>query len=213
MLLGEIVFWASVALIAYAYVGYPLALGVISLARTRRVEKADISPSVTFIITAHNEEKRIADKLENTLKLAYPHSKLEILVASDCSTDRTDEIVKSYGDRGIQLVRASVRKGKEAAQSLAVAVAKGEILVFSDVATILPERAMSNIVKNFHDRTVGCVSSVDRFVDQHGRASGEGGYVKYEMYLRALETRVNSLVGLSGSFFAARREVCQDWRE
>jgi len=81
-------------------------------------------------------------------------------------------------------------------------------LVFSDVATILPEQAVLMIVKNFHDATVGCVSSVDRFVDQGGRVSGEGAYVRYEMFLRSLETRVNSLVGLSGSFFAARKEVC-----
>ena len=209
MALVEIVFLVSLALILYAYAGYPMALGVLSLLRTRRVEKADASPSVTFIVTAYNEERRIAEKLENTLKLVYPRSKLEILVASDCSSDMTDEIVKSYGDRGVQLVRASVRKGKEAAQKLAVEVAKGEILVFSDVATILTEQAVSNIVKNFHDPTVGCVSSVDRFVDQDGRVSGEGAYVRYEMFLRSLETRVNSLVGLSGSFFAARREVCK----
>jgi glycosyltransferase involved in cell wall biosynthesis len=214
MLLVEIVFWLSVALIIYAYAGYPLALAVVSLLRTRRVDKADVSPSVTFTITAYNEEKRIADKLENTLKLMYPASKLEILVASDCSSDKTDEIVRSYGDRGVRLVRASVRKGKEAAQKLAVEVAKGEILVFSDVATILPEHAVSSIVKNFHDPTVGCVSSVDRFVDQNGRASGEGIYVRYEMFLRSLETRVNSLVGLSGSFFAARSVVCkQAWSD
>jgi glycosyltransferase involved in cell wall biosynthesis len=214
MLLVEIVFWLSVALIIYAYAGYPLALAVVSLLRTRRVDKADVSPSVTFTITAYNEEKRIADKLENTLKLVYPASKLEILVASDCSSDKTDEIVRSYGDRGVRLVRASVRKGKEAAQKLAVEVAKGEILVFSDVATILPEHAVSSIVKNFHDPTVGCVSSVDRFVDQNGRASGEGIYVRYEMFLRSLETRVNSLVGLSGSFFAARSVVCkQAWSD
>jgi cellulose synthase/poly-beta-1,6-N-acetylglucosamine synthase-like glycosyltransferase len=167
-------------------VGYPLALGVVSLLRTRRVEKADVSPSVTFIITAYNEEKRIAEKLENTLKLVYPRSKLEILVASDCSSDKTDEIVKSYGERGIQLVRASVRKGKEAAQKLAVEVANGEIFVFSDVATILTENAVSNIVKNFHDPTVGCVSSVDCFLDQDGRVSGEGAYVRYEMFLRSV---------------------------
>ena len=214
MWLGEIVFGVSVALIVYAYAGYPLVLGVVSLLRTRRVEKADVSPSVTYIITAYNEEKRIAEKLENTLKLAYPHSNLEILVASDCSSDKTDEIVQSYGGRGVQLVRASVRKGKEAAQKLAVEVAKGEILVFSDVATILTEYAVSNIVKNFHDPTVGCVSSVDRFVDQDGRVSGEGAYVRYEMFLRSLETRVNSLVGLSGSFFAARSVVCkQAWSD
>jgi glycosyltransferase involved in cell wall biosynthesis len=152
--------------------------------------------------------------LENTLKLAYPVSQLKVVVASDCSSDKTDEIVKAYADRGVQLVRASVRKGKEAAQKLAVEEANGEIFVFSDVATILPEHAVSNIVKNFHDPTVGCVSSVDRFIDQDGGASGEGAYVRYEMFLRSLETRVNSLVGLSGSFFAARREVCKGgWSE
>jgi cellulose synthase/poly-beta-1,6-N-acetylglucosamine synthase-like glycosyltransferase len=209
MLLGEILFWASVALISYAYVGYPLALAMLSLVGARRVAKADVSPPTTFIITAYNEEKRIADKLENTLKLVYPRDKLEIIVASDCSSDKTDEIVKSYGSRGIQLVRAPVRGGKEAAQKLAVEAAKGEILVFSDVATMLPEDGVLNIVKNFHDPSVGCVSSVDRFLDQDGRVSGEGAYVRYEMFLRSLETRANSLVGLSGSFFAARREVCK----
>lgn len=214
MLLVEIMLWLSVALVVYAYAGYPLALSMASLVRTRRVDKADVSPSVTFIITAYNEEKRIAEKLDNTLKLVYPAANLEILVASDCSSDATDGIVKSYGDRGVQLVRASVRKGKEAAQKLAVEVAQGEILVFSDVATILAEQALSNIVKNFHDPTVGCVSSVDRFVDQDGRVSGEGAYVRYEMFLRSLETRVNSLVGLSGSFFAARSRVCkQAWSD
>lgn len=214
MVIIEIVFLVSVALIIYAYAGYPLALGVVSLLRTRQVEMADVSPSVTFIITAFNEEQRIAEKLENTLQLVYPRSKLEILVASDCSSDMTDEIVKSYEDKGVQLVRASVRKGKEAAQKLAVEAAKGEIFVFSDVATILPECAVSNIVKNFHDPTVGCVSSVDRFLDQDGRVSGEGAYVRYEMFLRSLETRVNSLVGLSGSFFAARSVVCnQAWSD
>src|SRR5712691_11750512 len=210
MVFLEIVFWLSVGLVAYAYLGYALLLWGLSLFRFRRVSKADITPSVTFIITAYNEQSRIAGKLENTLKLVYPRLKLEVLVASDCSSDKTDEIVEVYADRGVRLVRASVRKGKEAAQKLAVAVAKGEIFVFSDVATILPEHAVSNIVKNFNDPTVGCVSSVDRFVAQDGRVSGEGAYVRYEMFLRSLETRVNSLVGLSGSFFAARREVCKE---
>jgi hypothetical protein len=107
------------------------------------------------------------------------------------------------------LIRASARKGKEAAQKLAVESATGEILVFSDAATILPDDAILNIVRNFSDQTVGCVSSVDRFIDRDGRISGEGAYVKYEMFLRSLETRANSLVGLSGSFFAARSMVCR----
>jgi glycosyltransferase involved in cell wall biosynthesis len=214
MLVLEILYWMAIALIAYAYAGYPFALRALALLRSRPVAKADVTPHVTFIITAYNEEKRIDEKLANTLNLVYPHDRLEILVASDCSSDRTDEIVRTYEARGVRLLRAPARKGKEAAQKLAVDAAQGEILVFSDVATVLPENAVGNIVKNFHDPSVGCVSSVDRFIDRDGRPSGESAYVRYEMFLRSLETRVNSLVGLSGSFFAARCEVCRNaWSE
>ena len=187
---------------------------MLAVLRARPVVKADVTPSVTFIITAYNEEKRIREKLENTLKLVYPRDRLAVLVASDCSSDRNDAFVRTYQSRGVRLVRAPARKGKEAAQKLAVHVAQGEIFVFSDVATVLPEDAVTNIVKSFHDPSVGCVSSVDRFIDRDGRPSGESAYVRYEMFLRSLETRVNSLVGLSGSFFAARREVCRRaWSE
>lgn len=204
-----VIFWVSTGIVVYAYFGYPLLLWVLAHIRSRDVQRADTSPPVTFIITAYNEEGRIQGKLDNTLQLIYPSGKLEVLVASDCSSDHTDEIVSSYAVRGIRLIRASARKGKEAAQKLAVEAATGEILVFSDVATILPDDAVLNIVRNFSDPTVGCVSSVDRFIDRDGRISGEGAYVKYEMFLRSLETRVNSLVGLSGSFFAARSMVCR----
>lgn len=214
MLTMEILFWLSIGLVGYAYVGYPLVLRVLALIRSRPIMKGEDPFSVSFVITAYNEDKRIAEKLDNTLNLAYPKEKLEILVASDCSSDGTDAIVRSYGPRGVRLVRAPQRKGKEAAQKLAVHEAAGEILVFSDVATILPEEAVRNIVRNFHDASVGCVSSVDRFIDQNGCPSGEGAYVKYEMFLRSLESRVNSLVGLSGSFFAARSAVCkQAWSD
>ena len=103
------------------------------------------------------------------------------------------------------------RRGKEAAQKRAVDSSRGEILVFSDVGTILKPNGISNIVKSFYDPTVGCVSSVDSFMNAKGEISGEGSYVRYEMFVRDLETKVNTLVGLSGSFFAARREVCQNW--
>ena len=168
-------------------------------------------PSVSFIITAYNEEVRIKQKIENSLAQDYPKDKLEIIIASDCSSDKTDEIVKSFKDKGIKLVRAPERKGKENAQKHAVDAAGGEILVFSDVATILKPNAISNIVDNFKDPAIGCVSSEDKFIDKDGNVSGEGAYVKYEMFLRKLESKVNTLVGLSGSFFAARREVCKNW--
>jgi glycosyltransferase involved in cell wall biosynthesis len=184
---------------------------LLSAWRRQEVKKGEITPSVSLIITAYNEEKQIGGKLDNTFALDYPADKLEIIVASDCSNDGTDDIVRSHATRGIKLARAPERKGKENAQRLAVEQATGEILVFSDTATILKPDGIRQIVQNFHDPTVGCVSSVDRFIDAGGRVSGEGAYVRYEMWLRALETRTNSLVGLSGSFFAARPEVCRPW--
>lgn len=208
----EAIFWSAIIFVFYSYLGYPVLLIVLGFLRNRSVKKGDITPNVSLIITAYNEEKRIREKIENALQQDYPRDRLEILVASDCSEDRTDEIVRSLASKGVQLVRAERRGGKEAAQKLAVNAATGEILVFSDVATILPPNAIANIVKNFYDPTVGCVSSVDRVLDSGSATGGEGIYVKYEMLLRNLETRVGTLVGLSGSFFAARREVCQNWQ-
>jgi glycosyltransferase involved in cell wall biosynthesis len=205
------IFWMSVTFVFYAYMGYPLLLMAIGVLRNRPVRKAPSHPMVSLIITAYNEEKRIREKLENTLRQDYPRERLDIVVASDCSTDGTDDLVRSYGPSGVRLVRSVVKGGKEAAQKLAVESTTGEILVFSDTATMLEPQAISTIVRNFADPTVGCVSSVDRFIDVDGAVSGEGAYVRYEMLLRNLETRVNTLVGLSGSFFAARRTVCQNW--
>lgn len=209
--MAQICFWTSLALIFYAYAGYPLALLIISLFRRRRVLRKPITPLISFIIPVHNEERRIEEKIENTLHQDYPRDKLQIIVASDCSQDKTDEIVGSYASRGILLVRLRERRGKESAQQQALQHATGEILVFSDAATILPRDAVSQMVQNFADPTVGCVSSVDRYIDADGSISGEGAYVRYEMFLRHLETQINTLVGLSGSFFAARREVCRNW--
>jgi glycosyltransferase involved in cell wall biosynthesis len=206
----DLIFWSSVAIVLYAYVGYPAALALLSLVRRRAVQRAAITPTVTFIITAHNEDARLGDKIENTLSQAYPADALDIIVASDCSTDRTDEIAREYAPR-VRLVRAGERRGKEAAQQLAIRAATGDILVLSDVATTLAPDGIATIVRNFADPSVGCVSSVDRFVDADGRPSGEGAYVRYEMFLRALETRVNTLVGLSGSFFAVRRALADRW--
>lgn len=201
----------SLFMIFYAYFGYPLSLLVLRKIGRKRQKRERISPTVTLIITAFNEEKRIRKKLENSLALDYPAGILQIMVASDGSTDQTNEIVRSYVDRGIELLEVHNRGGKENAQKEAIPYASGEIFVFSDVATILEPQGLLEIVSNFADPSVGCVSSEDRLLGQDGKPSGEGFYVRYEMWLRRLESQVNSLVGLSGSFFAARRAVCQDF--
>ncbi len=198
----------------YSYFLYPLILLALKLAGKGKaftsVSGASDLPRVSFIITAFNEEQNIREKLENTLACDYSGG-LQILVASDGSTDATNDIVREFSHRGVELVNVKERLGKENAQRAAIEYAEGDILVFSDVATRIEANAIERIVEVFEDSSVGAVSSEDRFLSSSGEVMGEGAYVKYEMWLRGLESRINSLVGLSGSFFAARKSVCENW--
>lgn len=169
------------------------------------------APRISLIITAHNESERIRAKLENSLELDYDPDRLEILVASDASTDGTDSIVEGFPSA--RLVRVEERKGKEHAQKQAILRSTGDVLVFTDVGTILDRDALTLLARNFGDPRVGALSSTDKMVGEDGKPSGEGLYVRYEMLLRRLESGVRGLVGMSGSFFAARREVCLPWAE
>jgi len=211
MIMLIFIFLLSLFMVFYAYFGYPVSLLIIKKFRSKKVKRELLTPPVTLIITAFNEEKRIQEKLENSLKLDFPEENLQILVASDGSTDATNDIVRSYEAKGIELLEVVKRGGKENAQKEAVSYARGNIIIFSDVSTILKPWGLMEIVSNFADPFIGCVSSEDRLIGQDGNPSGEGFYVQYEMWLRRLESRVNSVVGLSGSFFAARKEVCQDF--
>lgn len=209
----EILIAISLFGVIYSYFVYPLVLFVLPKRRPVVDKPAAGSPAarISLIITAHNEEQRIEDKLLNTFELEYSRDSLEIIVASDCSTDRTDAIVESHAGQGVNLVRADQHLGKEYAQWCAIQASTGDIIVFSDVATLIPADALQKLVVLFDDPKVGAVSSEDRFISDDGKLAGEGAYVRYEMWLRALESRLAGLVGLSGSFFAARREVCQQW--
>ena len=207
----EAIFWICLAAAMYSYFGYPLLLLILpGRAQSRTASSAPVR-KVAVIIAARNEAAKIAGKLDNTLELERRGLDLDLIVASDCSDDATDSIVHGYEDRGIRLVRSPVRRGKEHAQGLAVASTDADVIVFTDAGTILPADALAHVVEAFGDPEVGAVSSIDRFFSADGTLQGEGAYVRYEMWLRDLETRFHSLVGLSGSFFAARRSVCQRW--
>lgn len=207
----EFVFYLSVFAVFFAYFGYPITLMLIAGVRSRGDAQSIEPNSVSLIITVHNEEKRIRDKLENSLALAIPFQKWQIIVASDGSSDRTNEIVREYGPRGVELLEIEKRGGKENAQREAVNKANGEVFVFSDAATLIEPDGIRQLVSNFRDPAVGCVSSEDRLISNTGQPSGEGAYVRYEMWLRRLESRAGSIVGLSGSLFAAREVVCRDF--
>ena len=196
---------------SYSYFWYPLLLMVLPPVKQGTPTRSVRARKVAVVIAARNEAAKIAEKLENTLALKRDEVDVEFIVASDASDDATDSIVLSYADRGVRLARSPVRKGKEHAQGLAVASTDSDVIVFTDAGTILPTDALIHVLEAFRDPGIGAVSSIDRFISADGTLQGEGAYVRYEMWLRDLESRFYSLVGLSGSFFAARREVCQVW--
>jgi cellulose synthase/poly-beta-1,6-N-acetylglucosamine synthase-like glycosyltransferase len=207
----KLLFWLSYFICIYSYAGYPLLLLTIPRQSQKKFYFEHQNPKISLIIAAYNEERRICDKLENTLAIDYPRGRCEIIVASDQSDDGTDEIVRSYADQGVKLSRTGSGKGKEIAQKAAIGLAAGDILVFSDAATMIEPDAIQRLMRYFEDPSIGAVSSEDRFVTPDGRVGGEGMYVRYEMWLRRLESQRAGLVGLSGSFFAARRDVCENW--
>jgi len=192
--------------IFYAYVGYGLLLAALACFAPRVVRKDDVFPSLSFIIAVHNGGAALARKLEATLALAYP-GPLEILVSSDGSNDDSEAVARRFESRGVVVLAHPEQRGKEAAQAAAIRVARGEILVFSDVASALEADTLRQLVCPFADTSIGAVSSEDA-VDSDG---GEGVYVRYEMALRRLESRATTLVGLSGSLFAVRRALCEPW--
>jgi cellulose synthase/poly-beta-1,6-N-acetylglucosamine synthase-like glycosyltransferase len=220
-LLFKFVFWSSAVALAYAYVGYPLLVWAVSRVRPRAVLRADYEPHVSVIITAYNEERDLADKLENALALDYPADKLEILVASDCSSDRTDEIARTFSTRGVRLHRQTERLGKTAAQNAAVEIARGDIILFSDATTLYRKDVLRAILPNFADASVGCVAGKLVYVDPSSSATGSGAksYWGYETFLKTHESRACSLIGASGCLYAVRRsayvplynEACSDF--
>jgi cellulose synthase/poly-beta-1,6-N-acetylglucosamine synthase-like glycosyltransferase len=205
----EVIFWLSVAAVAYAYVGYPVLLSLISKIRPKPVHSADWTPSVSVIIAAYNEERDLATKLENTLALDYPKSQLEIIVTSDCSSDRTDEIAKSFASRGVRLHRQPERHGKTAAQNAAVTKARGDIILFSDATTHYQPDVVRLLTPSFADESVGCATGRVIYQDDKSSSVGAGtqSYWNYEFFLKRHESNVCSLIGVCGCMYAVRKSA------
>lgn len=209
----EILFWLSVFGVVYPYLGYPAALWVMGhvFGRWRQNDGGDTCwyPSVSMIIPVCNEEKRIERKMANTEALRYPVDRLQVLFVSDGSTDRTVELIRRRGSGMITLVELPVRRGKAAALNAGLEHAKHDILVFSDAAIELAPDALRNIVQGFRDPDIGCISGEDKIPE----SGGEAWYGRYELLVRRLESKVHSIVGASGSFYAQRRVLCEPFSE
>ena len=202
------VFWLSVAVVAYVYVGYPLAMCLLSRLKADPPELTVTKwPSVSLIIAAHNEERSIADKIGNSLTLNYPSDKLDIIVASDGSTDRTDTIVATFRSRGVRLICIEGRQGKTAAQNAAAAGAAGEIIVFSDANALYAPNALLQLARHFSSERVGCVEGrrLDFSPTAAATARHELTYRDMESRIKTWESRVLSCTGATGPIYAVRR--------
>lgn len=206
--MAAVVFWTAVGVIVYVYVGYPLLLFLVSRVWARPVAKAPFTPSVTMIIAAYNEEAAIAAKLDNSLAQDYPPERLEILVASDGSTDRTNAIVAERYAGRVRLL-ALERAGKTAQQNRAAAQATGEILIFSDATTMYDPGTVKALVANFADPSVGSVGGDVRYVRQGDAVAGKGRqlYWRYEAAIRRWEGRIYSVIGATGCIYSLRRAL------
>jgi cellulose synthase/poly-beta-1,6-N-acetylglucosamine synthase-like glycosyltransferase len=202
-----IVFWISAFMIVYVYVGYPLLITLFAQLRGRTIQGQPILPTVTLLFAAHNEEKVIAQKLDNSLALNYPRDRLQILVADDGSTDQTPEIAKAYQTQGVQLIHFADRRGKLSAINSAIKFAANEIILFSDSDNFYPVDTVHEIVKYFSDSSVGAVSGGRNVVGDNSLGSAEGLYWKYEEHIKLQESRLHSCVGVAGDLLAIRREL------
>jgi len=202
---------APLVIAIYAYLAYPLILIVIAKLRPRRITTVIRAPwpSVTITVPVYNAASTISATLESVLQLDYPRELLQLLVISDASTDGTDDIVRGFASRGVELLRHPVRVGKTAGENAAIAAARGTIIVNIDATVSIPATSLKPLIQVFDDTTIGIASGRDVSVgDADNKATGaESRYVGYEMWIRDLETAVGSIVGASGCFYAIRRSV------
>lgn len=204
----KILFWISAIAVLYTYLGYPLLLLVLRVFIRRPVRRAPIEPFVSLIVPAHNEARVIEEKLRNVTALNYPREKLEIIVASDGSTDNTVHLAEAFeGSAPIRVLPFPQNRGKMAVLNDAVRAATGEILLFSDASAMLQPDALQHLVSNFADPEVGAVSGLYRIVHASEATLGvqEDFYWKYETFLKSLESSVSSTIGAHGQILALRK--------
>ncbi len=206
-MIARLVFRASLGALVWTHAGYPAAMGVIARLRPRPVRKEDSTPSVALVVSAHDEEAVIRRRVENLLELDYPPDRLEIVVASDGSTDLTDAIVGEIAaeEPRVRLLQCP-REGKVAAQHRSVRETSSEVLAFTDANTSWRPDALRKLTRNLADPEVGYVCGQLRLESADG-ANLEGVYWRYEMWVRAQESACSSITAGNGAIYAVRRDA------
>lgn len=204
------IYWFLVGIVAYTYAGYPLLLILLSAVIRKPVRRNDsFRPSVSLLITAHNEEAIIEKKIINSLALDYPEDRLDIVVASDGSSDKTNDIARRFESEGVVLFAYERQRGKVLAMNESICRLSGEIVVLSDASVMYEPDALIKLVRNFSDPDVGGVwgDKDYRNPDRVVSGEGEGFYLKYEKFSKRRENMLGSIVSAEGSMFALRRSV------
>jgi len=210
-----IVAWGALAIMLYAYLGYPLLL--VAFGRVRRprpILRSEARPTVTVVVAAWNEEAIIGEKTANTLTQDYPADRLDLVVVSDGSTDRTDAIVEEHAgqSRRVRLLHTKGRQGKSVALNIGVPATTGEIVVLTDANAMFRKEAVAQLVRPFGDPRVGAVSGQLCYRPGEGLKEGEGFYWRYEQRVKRAESALASLLGANGSIYAIRRELFRPLR-
>lgn len=204
-------FWASLALVVYAYAGYPLLVCGLSRLFGSKSEAQDLSaeelPSVSLLIAAHNEEDEIEGRIRNALKTDYPREKFEIVVGSDGSTDNTARIVRSFEGDGVRLLDYGLRRGKASVINAAFPELTGELVLLSDANTYLDAHAVRRLVRWFRDPSVGAVCGRLILTDPRTGRNVDSIYWRYETFLKRCESRLGALLGANGAIYAIRQSV------
>lgn len=212
MWLEQSVFWAAALMLGYTYAGYPLVVWMWARLRGQDVVTGHVGdelPFVTILVVAHNEESRIAARVENLLGLDYPADRLDIVIASDASNDQTVARACDYIDRGVRVVEFRVHQGKPAVLNELIPRLEGEIVALMDVRQRIEKGALRALVENFHDPRTGVVSG-ELLLDELPQGSEVGGvgfYWRYEKFIRQREALIDSSVGATGAIYAIRRSL------
>jgi cellulose synthase/poly-beta-1,6-N-acetylglucosamine synthase-like glycosyltransferase len=206
-----VLFWTAIFLIIYTYMGFPLLIVLRGFFGSRPYKRAELTalPSVSIVISAYNEASTIAQKLDNMLSLDYPRGNLEIVIASDGSTDGTDILVERYKEHGVKLLTLP-HYGKSAALNAAVTLSKGEILVFSDANSMYKSDAIQELVKPFADPTVGGVAGNQIYKTEiSGGSSGDGerAYWNFDRTLKLFQSKSGNTLAATGAIYAIRRSL------
>ena len=215
--IAVVVLVVSLVWLAYTYFGYPLLLKLVARPRAAADREREAVPRVTVVTAAYDEVDVIGATIANKLDSDYPADRLDVMVVSDGSTDGTDDVVRGFEPTHpgrVRLIRQEPRQGKTSGLNLAVPEARGEIVVFADANSIYEPDAIRHLVAAFDDPHVGYVTGKMIYVDEDGSVTGDGctAYMRYENALRALETRVGSVVGVDGGIDAVRRELYRPMR-